>query len=563
MRTSIRNLIWVSAVVFCVTLRMSAADLEVHGKITDQAGKPIRGAMIKAIAGGKTVARFSQADGRYDITLTGDSYDISVDAFGFRSKTTKGVTKSGETNFSLSSGMSVLRLNGAEIQSLLPYNDETKFIEATCVHCHSFQRISHKRGFSAAEWKTFIPTMPSGRLPFNPPGSTAHADGEQLTPKDWDTPAMADLTNALEKYFGPDSQLGPDADPPKAEQVQHPDLSDEVLKATIREYTVPTGLDSMPHSIMINNGGDTAWFSEVGLRGNKIGKFDIASERITEIPLFQPHTGVEGKDGLIWFSQQAGPDLASVDPKTGKVTSYWIRDRKPETAKLDHIPTVDLDGNIWCAGNSVWKFDVTTKTFKEYKVPVPSSLPENSVDVWRRVPYEQSNKSFTKFYTPRVDSKGYVWVSAFAFGELIKIDPHTGETKAFHAPDTPSIRGLTIDAQDNLWFAGINGNTLGKLDQKTGTFKLYHPPSRYAMPYGVVADKRTGYVWFSDMNGSHITRFDPKTEEFVEYPIPTEDGASHFIDVDNKGRVWFTEYLNGKIGVLDPAGDGAQVSSLH
>jgi hypothetical protein len=363
MRSSMRNLIKVSAIVFCVTLRLSAADLEIHGIVTDQAGKPIRGAMIKAIAGGNTVARFSQADGRYEIRLPGNSYDISADAFGFRPKTAKNVTQSGETNFSLGPGISVLRLNGAELQSLLPYNDETKLIEATCVHCHSFQRIAHKRGQTAAEWMSFIPTMPAGRLPFNPPGSTGHADDAQLTAKDWDTPAMADLTKALEKYFGPDSRLGPDADPPKAEDIQHPELSDAVLKATIREYTVPTGLDSMPHSIMINKGGDTAWFSEVGLRGNKVGRFDVESEKFTEYPLFQPHTGVEGKDGLIYFSQQAGPDLAAVDPKTGKITSYWIYDRKPETAKLDHIPTVDLDGNIWCAGRSVWKFDVTTKKF--------------------------------------------------------------------------------------------------------------------------------------------------------------------------------------------------------
>jgi virginiamycin B lyase len=563
MRTSIRNLIWVSAIVFCATLTLSAAELEIHGIVTDEAGKPIRGAMIKAIAGGKTVARFSQADGRYEITLPGDSYDISAEAFGFKPKTTKNVTQSGETNFSLRSGILVSRLNGAEIQSLLPYNDETKFIEGECVHCHSFQRVALKRGYTAAEWMAFIPTMPKGRLPFNPPGSGPHEDFATLTAKDFATPAMVSLSQALEKYFGPDSPyLGPDADPPKAEQVQHADPSDAVLRATVREYSIPTGLESMPHSIMIDS-RDDAWFSEVGLRGNKIGRFDVKSETFTEYPLFQPHTGVEGKDGLLWYSQQQGPDLASVDPKTGKTTSYWIYDRKQGTQKLDHIPTVDLDGNIWCAGNSVWKFDVKTKTFKEYKVPVPSSLPENSIDNWRRVPYAASNKSFTKFYTPRVDSKNYVWVSAFAFGELIRIDPRTGETKSFHAPDTPSIRGMTIDAQDNVWFAGINGNAIGKLDPTTGTFKLYHPPTKYAMPYGILADKKTGYIWYSDMNGSLITRFDPKTEEFAEFPIPTDDAASHFIDVDSKGRVWFTEYLNGKIGFLDPAGEGGRISSVR
>ena len=198
-----------------------------------------------------------------------------------------------------------------------------------------------------------------------------------------------------------------------------------------------------------------------------------------------------------------------------------------------------------------------THEFKEYNVPLPT-IPENSVLYWNHLPGEplQPWDDHEKFYDIKVDSKQKVWVSSFVFGELIRIDPVTGETKAFHAPNTPGIRGIDIDAQDNIWFAGYYGNSLGKLDPKTEGFKLYQAPTRYATPYGIVADKTTGNIWFADAQGNHITRFDPKTEQFTEFPIPSNNAVPRFIGLDNKGRVWFTESFIGKIGVLDPGEGG-------
>ena len=77
-------------------------------------------------------------------------------------------------------------------------------------------------------------------------------------------------------------------------------------------------------------------------------------------------------------------------------------------------------------------------------------------------------------------------------------------------------------------------------------------------------DKATGYIWCADVNGNNITRFDPKTEPFVEYPIPSADAVPRFIDVDSgTGKVWFTEFFTGKIGVLDPGDSVRQVASTH
>lgn len=546
MQALIRNILWAFLAVICVPATLTASDADIHGVVTDTAGKPVRAAMIKATAGGKTVARFTQADGHYEITLPPGSYTLTVEAYGFASKQkTVETTQAGETNFSLTPKFGLIHLTSAELETLLPDDPPTRFITAACVTCHSFGNIRRRSGYTASAWQSFIPVMTLGRLP-----------APDFTPV-----TLAALCQALEKDFGPSARyFGPDSDPPKPEQVKHADLSNEVLNATIREYTVPTGPDSMPHSILIDAHGD-AWFGERGLRANKITRFEVGPEKFDEYPAPHPHTGVLGKDGLIWMTLTNGPDLASVDPATGKVTTYNIPNRKSGT----HTLAMDSAGNIWCSGSSVWKFDVKRKEFKEYNVPLPAAFPENSVKNWDQVPGQPPAHLDPNgtFYDIKVDSKDKVWVSVFAYGELVRIDPVTEETKAYHAPDSPSIRGLEVDAQDNVWFGSFNGNSLGKLDPRTGTFTMYHPPTRFAMPYGIAADKKTGKIWFADLNGNNISRFDPNTGEFTEFPIPSDNAAPRFIGLDSKGRVWFTEWMNGKIGVVDPGEAGKKSTSMR
>jgi protocatechuate 3,4-dioxygenase beta subunit len=66
------------------TNSVMAADVTIHGVVTDNGGKPIRGAIVKATLGSNSVARFTDADGRYQISeLQNGSYDVSATAWGF------------------------------------------------------------------------------------------------------------------------------------------------------------------------------------------------------------------------------------------------------------------------------------------------------------------------------------------------------------------------------------------------------------------------------------------------------------------------------------------------
>jgi streptogramin lyase len=44
-----------------------------------------------------------------------------------------------------------------------------------------------------------------------------------------------------------------------------------------------------------------------------------------------------------------------------------------------------------------------------------------------------------------------------------------------------------------------------------------------------------------------------RTGAFVEYPFPSRNVNPRLgIGIDPQGRIWFTEFLNGRIGALDP-----------
>jgi len=70
---------------------------------------PICAAIVKATSGEKTVSRFTQADGRYSLTVPNGTYQVAVTVFGYGPKTqTKNTAEATDTNFKLSPNLEIL-----------------------------------------------------------------------------------------------------------------------------------------------------------------------------------------------------------------------------------------------------------------------------------------------------------------------------------------------------------------------------------------------------------------------------------------------------------------------
>jgi carboxypeptidase family protein len=186
-----------------INAALFASDAVIRGVVNDTAGKPVRGAMVKATIGGKTVSRFSQKDGRYEITLPAGKYNVSADAFGYSiASQPKDTAEPGDINFSLAPKMDVMRLSGAEMVGLLPETAETRNLKINCIGCHTWHTILLMRGRTAAQYRAYLPNMTNtiGRVGDWPVGGAILLKNRQQIP--FSPEAINTIANMVEKYFG-------------------------------------------------------------------------------------------------------------------------------------------------------------------------------------------------------------------------------------------------------------------------------------------------------------------------------------------------------------------------
>jgi virginiamycin B lyase len=533
------GLLSTSAWVVSAGVAAAGGNALVHGTVTDDVGRPVRGAIVKATSNGKAIARYTDQDGRYQITgLEAGPYEVSINAYGFAlEKQTKDTADEAESIIKLSSQNDMARLTSADLRYLFPTTEETYVVYSTCSTCHGFETVLPMRGMTAEEWQNFLPSMTENRW-----GRSFFTDQARV----------AQLAHGLEQLFGPEGTLGPSARPDLS-KVKHTPVSDAALRATFTEYIIPARR-TMPHSVIVDDESGTVWFSEYDSASNKMVRFNPETEHFDQFPIPVPqsnaHTGAVLKDGSYLVGlDRPGADgkVAGVD-RDGKVVVYEFPVR-PQGSRMVVADSTREDTAWLAAGDEVWRLNTKSKQFQVFKNPVVEKFPDGSYGGRIALPRRRPTGNG---YAIAIDSKGFPWVTQLDLGIIFKLDPDTGKTTSYHTSDIRSARGIAVDAQDNIWFADYYGNKLGKLDPNSGQVKLYQPPTQNSSPYGVTVDLRRNYVWFADTVGNNLTRFDPKTEEFVEYALPTRNSSIRFISTDAKGRVWYGGFWNGILGVLDP-----------
>jgi virginiamycin B lyase len=481
----------------------AASEGSVTGIVTNEAGKPLRGAPVTAKVENMSISRYSDGSGKYQITgLKPGNYSISATAYGYESKSVEKEIGAGptEVGFNLKPRWNPTLISTAEYVSAFGNDKDIRNIEATCTGCHNFSWIMRRQGQTAAEWEDFIPQMSARNLFVTP----------KLHPAQ-----LKDISVSLEKYFGPDSPV------PTKDQVHHVEISDEALNLTYRMYAPPT--HNIDHSLNVGSKGQI-WFTEFDNFSNKIASFEPLTQEFQEYamptPKSGPHNPWVARNGMVWVTENAAHKLAVLDPKTGKITEYT-----PPQGAGTHTLREDSQGNIWTS-QKITKFDIQTKKFTVYDTP--------------------------SVYDVAVDAHDNAWGGSGAKGSLVRVDSRTGDVKLIPVQGGASfIRGVEVDAQNNVWFADVLGHRLGKFDQKTEQMTFYQPPTPNYSIYGIVIDKKTGNIWTADYLGSNITRLDPVTGKFTEFPFPSRIQMIRFFGQDPQGRIWFTDFASGRIGVLD------------
>ena len=137
----------------------------------------------------------------------------------------------------------------------------------------------------------------------------------------------------------------------------------------------------------------------------------------------------------------------------------------------------------------------------------------------------------------------------------------------FHVPTPYSTPlAITVDHDGEVWFTEPNASKLGEFDPANQTFTEFNVPWAGDM-WGIASDP-TGFIWFTDYSGKgsvnpggsiiaggggRIVRFNIATKKFTETQIPTNASFPMRLTLDQRGRVWFTEFVGNNIGMYDPS----------
>jgi virginiamycin B lyase len=136
---------------------------------------------------------------------------------------------------------------------------------------------------------------------------------------------------------------------------------------------------------------------------------------------------------------------------------------------------------------------------------------------------------------------------------IVRVEQGTDTVRAFPLPDTArnaNLNTAAFDGNDILWFTGQNG-IYGRLDPATGEVKAFSAPKGRG-PYGIDATP-SGDVYFVSLAGSYLARIDAATGAASVLEPPTAGQGARRVWSDSKGRLWVSEWNAGQLGLYDPA----------
>ena len=145
------------------------------------------------------------------------------------------------------------------------------------------------------------------------------------------------------------------------------------------------------------------------------------------------------------------------------------------------------------------------------------------------------------------------WLTDSGQNAIVRVGWPDRAVRAFPLPAGTRYANLntaTFDGDGDLWFTGQSG-FVGKVATKTGTVTVKESP-RGSGPYGICTTPG-GDVWWCSLAGSFIARIDRKSGDSHVIEPPTPRQGARRVWSDSQGRIWVSEWLSGNLSMHDPA----------
>ena len=356
----------------------------------------------------------------------------------------------------------------------------------------------------------------------------------------------------------------------------------------IQEYSIPTECTN-PLAIVTDSLGNV-WFAQTNT--GKLAKFDPNSKTFTEYEnRIWPDGGRSmmwgidyAPDGNIWFTDDTYDSIwkFSIEDETYDRLAYPSEENSlPQRLDIDGSQVVIND----FSGNKITFFDLFQSGEEVNYLSVPSPI-DNSV-----------TSDFA------IDEDDNVWYTNWLFrqsGVLVKFDqtgylgavqnnneeflPLLDFIEIYELPsemNTPN--GIVISNNGSVWLADTSSSSLFNFDPQTELFTQYTTasplPNTYGNQTGIIKSPNSGPYWididdsgrlvFNEQTANNISILDPISGDLVEYHIPSKNpywsdcdpgtgmmlencGLAQVFDFTIDGeKIWFTEWVENNIGVVD------------
>jgi virginiamycin B lyase len=338
----------------------------------------------------------------------------------------------------------------------------------------------------------------------------------------------------------------------------------------ITEFKIPTAC-TQPLAIMADPSG-SIWFTESNT--GDLGKFDLSSKTFQEFTNTQWQKGEKSmmwglgsaQDGSIWITDSQHSLIWKFNSSDKSYQRFAFP--KSQTSEGSFPQMLFIDGkNAYVndfTGRKIGAFttDHTGPDLGVTSIPSPG------------------NYNFTSSMV--TDPAGNVWYTAWIYqqgGSLVSYGQKTGNSTQYPLPqEIQAPNGIAIDSSGKLWIMDTASSYFFDFDPLTRQFTKHttSPPqvSTYGNASGLIKtpisrpywnhfdDK--GRLWFNEQVANSLGVYDPASQSLVEYLVPSKNpnwsdcgtiqdcGVAQVLDFTvEHNKVWFTEWVENNIGVLD------------
>ena len=354
--------------------------------------------------------------------------------------------------------------------------------------------------------------------------------------------------------------------------------------AYVKEYKIPTDC-TQPLAITTDPHGNV-WFAETNT-GN-IAKFNSITGTFTEYenPIWPENArsmmwGMDySSDGSIWYTDEAFDSVwkFSIQDENYQRLNYPVEGESlPQRLQVEGSQIIVND----FYGNKITFLDAAQSseeelTYMSLPSPVPNSVTsgfaiDSDDNLWYTNWIFQQDGVLVRFeqdnYFAALSNSAGPLPPLFDFIQLFKLPLGL---------NTPN--GAAVDLDGKIWLAETSSSYFFRFDPETESFTKYVTSdptiSAYGNASGLIKNPVTRPYWinldengrlvFNEQTANRIAVFDPKTETLTEYMVPSKNpgwadcgqiedcGLAQIFDFTIDGsKIWFTEWVENNIGVVD------------